>query len=714
MLEDSRICSDRRLLALHSSDLDSERGATGWPKGAGPAVCPCFTSNSPTARQEPVDTFQNTKSQTSHPTICFAGDQGFDCVRQSATRDGGGQLSHVGPVQQRLTVQATDASYQKAYQNFAQAEEETRKRAAIVIKDGGRGQKRRVTVRAPAPPCAQAGVAGLETEKRPIRERLVHLLGVRPYRRADLLLRLQQDGLTDGEKEELDQLLLEVGQLNNRDQTLVLRDQLYSEVQKDWPGYTPLDQTLLKRHLVRRMFRPYRRRLSVPGAQQRGVAVATGAPLATDTATPLRKHPARPAGRTEAGGDVAVTTEDVKHNKRNSRRGEALDPRRLSDSLQAVRLQRGRRAEEAAEEVVMVSERLQPSFSCSTPRPRESHNRLPQPGPAPAPQGPQDRAAPKKRGRSRLGEQEKVRSGDGERTGGSNPGELKTKGTSECKDTDGACRDSGVLRDAAPMTDYLSAYTVILDQQQRLRYKQDFNQEYQEYRGLHARIDDLTRQFMRLNTQLRQRSHGSREHKTIRNQILQQYRTIKKFNPNYNQDRIRCEYLHDKLAHIKKLISVYDQTASSSEPSQTHQEDLAFFRETLPGGAITDPDLLEAHNVDWLKSVRGHGELLLRPQTTAQVSEILSVPVYDEIILSTALLNNILTFDPVSGILTCQAGCVLEGLSGYLEEQDFIMPLDLGAKGSCHIGGNVATNAGGLRLLRYGSLRGTVLGLEVV
>lgn len=67
-----------------------------------------------------------------------------------------------------------------------------------------------------------------------------------------------------------------------------------------------------------------------------------------------------------------------------------------------------------------------------------------------------------------------------------------------------------------------------------------------------------------------------------------------------------------------------------------------------------------------------------------------------------------------SGILTCQAGCVLENLSLYLEEKDYIMPLDLGAKGSCHIGGNVATNAGGLRLLRYGSLHGTVLGLEVV
>lgn len=66
------------------------------------------------------------------------------------------------------------------------------------------------------------------------------------------------------------------------------------------------------------------------------------------------------------------------------------------------------------------------------------------------------------------------------------------------------------------------------------------------------------------------------------------------------------------------------------------------------------------------------------------------------------------------GILVCQAGCVLEELNRYVQERDFIMPLDLGAKGSCHIGGNVATNAGGLRFLRYGSLRGTVLGLEVV
>ncbi|XP_076013980.1 D-2-hydroxyglutarate dehydrogenase, mitochondrial isoform X2 [Genypterus blacodes] len=170
--------------------------------------------------------------------------------------------------------------------------------------------------------------------------------------------------------------------------------------------------------------------------------------------------------------------------------------------------------------------------------------------------------------------------------------------------------------------------------------------------------------------------------------------------------------------------------------STVTEEDLAFFKKILPGRTITDPDLLESSNVDWIKTVRGFSEVLLRPQTTDEVSQILrycnsrnlavnpqggntglvggSVPVYDEVILSTSLMNNIRTFDNISGILTCQAGCILENLSLYLEERDHIMPLDLGAKGSCHIGGNVVTNAGGLRLLRYGSLHGTVLGLEVV
>ena len=68
----------------------------------------------------------------------------------------------------------------------------------------------------------------------------------------------------------------------------------------------------------------------------------------------------------------------------------------------------------------------------------------------------------------------------------------------------------------------------------------------------------------------------------------------------------------------------------------------------------------------------------------------------------------------IAGTLVCQAGCVLATLDDHVAQHGLTMPLDLGAKGSCHIGGNLATNAGGVRLLRYGSLHGSVLGVEAV
>lgn len=170
--------------------------------------------------------------------------------------------------------------------------------------------------------------------------------------------------------------------------------------------------------------------------------------------------------------------------------------------------------------------------------------------------------------------------------------------------------------------------------------------------------------------------------------------------------------------------------------SEVTDEDIRAFETFVPSRVVTNLDEILPHNVDWLRMVRGTSKILLKPKTTEEVSQILaycnsrrlavvpqggntglvggSVPVFDEIILSTSLMNQVLSFDDVSGILVCQAGCVLESLDKLMEDHGFIMPLDLGAKGSCHIGGNIATNAGGLRRLRYGSLHGNVLGLEVV
>lgn len=78
------------------------------------------------------------------------------------------------------------------------------------------------------------------------------------------------------------------------------------------------------------------------------------------------------------------------------------------------------------------------------------------------------------------------------------------------------------------------------------------------------------------------------------------------------------------------------------------------------------------------------------------------------------ILHNYINNIYISGVLVCEAGCILQNLNEHMEDDGLMVPLDLGAKGSCQIGGNVSTNAGGLRLLRYGNMHGNVLGLEVV
>mmetsp|Transcript_9475 Transcript_9475/g.14210 ORF Transcript_9475/g.14210 Transcript_9475/m.14210 type:complete len:509 (+) Transcript_9475:32-1558(+) len=166
-------------------------------------------------------------------------------------------------------------------------------------------------------------------------------------------------------------------------------------------------------------------------------------------------------------------------------------------------------------------------------------------------------------------------------------------------------------------------------------------------------------------------------------------------------------------------------------------EDVEVFKTILsPKNVTEDPHELEPLNEDWLRHYKGQSTLAVTPESTEQLSEVLkycqkeniavvpqggntglvggSIPVFDEVVISLKNLNKIISLDPVLGVVVCEAGCILENVDQYLRDQGFIMPLDLGAKGSCQIGGNVATNAGGIRYVRYGSLRGNVLGMEAV
>lgn len=194
---------------------------------------------------------------------------------------------------------------------------------------------------------------------------------------------------------------------------------------------------------------------------------------------------------------------------------------------------------------------------------------------------------------------------------------------------------------------------------------------------------------------------------------------------------------------IKFTSESYPQIKRDSKYKEISNDDVKYFKELLGSeSAVIDglnrdaSEDIEAYNSDWMRKFRGHTKLVLRPGSTEEVSKVLkycndnmlavvpqggntglvggSVPVFDEIVLNLGRMSKIRSFDEATGILVADAGLILENADNFLAEKNHMFPLDLGAKGSCQIGGNVATNAGGLRLLRYGSLHGNVLGLEAV
>ena len=153
---------------------------------------------------------------------------------------------------------------------------------------------------------------------------------------------------------------------------------------------------------------------------------------------------------------------------------------------------------------------------------------------------------------------------------------------------------------------------------------------------------------------------------------------------------------------------------------------------------ITDAETMHPYLGDWRGRYRGAARCVVRPGTTAEVSAIVracsaagvamlpqggntshcgaSIPDKSgkTVLISLSRLNKIRAVDAANNTITVEAGCVLQNLQEAALAVDRLFPLSLAAEGSCQIGGNLSTNAGGVQVLRYGNARELVLGLEVV
>ncbi len=155
-----------------------------------------------------------------------------------------------------------------------------------------------------------------------------------------------------------------------------------------------------------------------------------------------------------------------------------------------------------------------------------------------------------------------------------------------------------------------------------------------------------------------------------------------------------------------------------------------------PEHVLSEPDRTAAHEVDWTRRFRGRSLCVVRPGSTAEVAEVLAlcarrgaavvpqggntglvgggVPVDGEVVLSLARLDEVGPVDPLAGQVTAGAGVPLAELQAAAAAAGLDFGVDLAARGSATIGGMVATNAGGVRVLRHGPMRAQVVDVEAV
>uniref|UniRef100_A0A8C3RRV4 OCEL domain-containing protein n=1 Tax=Chelydra serpentina TaxID=8475 RepID=A0A8C3RRV4_CHESE len=429
----------------------------------------------------------------------------FDCIRQYVSRLGRSQLDCVGSIQEKITVCATDDSYQLTRERVSQVEKEAWSRAAIEIKPAAPGHGKCVTVpkklgmsTSPAPGGRKCSPMG--TDRRVLVKCLVQLLALRPHCKHELLERLDRAQIRLKDRAQLLPVLEKVGQLSPRESSYSLKEELFGQVQEDWLGYTAEEQQQVRQLLHRKqahgaVARPFLVPLECPscqGASRRPLGVKRLALLDASAPQGLKK-PCAPEHPPSSRGSHRSLQEPVREQWR-------------------------------------AQSQQQP---CQVPRPST---------------GPELQSS-----------EEEPSEGEG--------GDDWEEGALRLEQHLSALQDSSSQASPpaslAGLPDYGRKYRGICSAEQHHAYVEAFSADYAEYRRLHTRIGNVSRTFMQLGAKIKTLRHGTQAHKAVEDRILQEYRRFKQTYPSYRKEKDRCEYLHRKLSHIKGLILEFEKTGAA-------------------------------------------------------------------------------------------------------------------------------------------------------
>lgn len=409
----------------------------------------------------------------------------------------------------------------------------------------------------------KASAGNPDIMKRNIRERLIHLLALRPFKRPEIILKIQQEGVRKEERKCLGQILTNISSM--RDNVYYLHRHIWNDVQEDWPFYTEQERQSLKRRKPQNLTPP----LSSDG----GSSTSGQSPSSTHNGSSPPSGGKRPsiASNDDTGVGSAPTSKKprISHYKKDvlpesNRRG-------VTDSRDSSNMNPRSRPYEDSTRFSKYSNNYNNHHnnhnnhhhnsnhhgSSVTPNAQESEDsgvslsyslvsndvaRRIQP-----PSSEKDRGGERERGERDRDRDHRDRDLDrddviSERDNYDDQINAYRANTNKVKS----------LKD-----DFSDQFTRITSVEQRRKYKTEFDSDFQEYRRLHESVERVSRKFAQLEENLQHERHNERRYKEIQRQIIKEYdESIKDIK--FQETKQRFNYLHNKLSHIKHLVHDYD------------------------------------------------------------------------------------------------------------------------------------------------------------
>uniref|UniRef100_A0A7N8Y0T6 RNA polymerase II elongation factor ELL2-like n=1 Tax=Mastacembelus armatus TaxID=205130 RepID=A0A7N8Y0T6_9TELE len=488
----------------------------------------------------------------------------FDCIHQYFSSDGVEQLEGQGVIQDKITVCATDDSYQMTRERMSQVEKDSWSRSAIEIKPGATHPSKNRQERPAVPAVSDNSFYKASTNNRrngvmlpptqkPLKERIIHLLALKPYRKPELLLWLERERASPKDKAELGSILEEVNNLlNPKDNSYLLKDDFYKHVQRDWPGYSEEERQLISRLLARWV----RDIISVYYT----TCVHTG----VSSLFNMSKRPVpfdlleKLAAKRQRFADQRLQQQMTVNGLLNNKDGHDNATPTLNPSLHTTTdFQRTNNHTGTQNDIpgghsgFPLIHKL--SSTSDTPV-SESGEQEPKVSDHP-PQGDSECHQQMANSQHRKKKSKKHKDKERER--------LKDNQGREWQETSPDLNDSKSIAYCLSPHSHRT-YGTITSLEQRQRYQEDFCAEYDEYKDLHSRIATITHMFVQLGSKIKSLSPGTQKYKIMEDQILEKYNKYRKKFPGYREEKKRCEYLHEKLSYIKQLIIDYDVSQASS------------------------------------------------------------------------------------------------------------------------------------------------------